>query len=527
MIKKFVFGILATVFCLHISVSVDATELDVSNNDTSTLVYEEQAVEATAGCEHVFSEGVVTNTTVMEEEITFTCEKCGQEYIYEYLPGKTICLTRFRANPSVSHVSSFTFPSTINGAPVKQIGIDDFTNFFPESFRIDEIIIPDTVKFISDRFYPTSVQKVIIKGTSMGKIGYAFTDCEKLQEISIPSSVKEIGLISFSQCKELKEISLPSGLEKIGEAAFSGCESIKEISIPENVNEIPEKCFWGCSELENIELKEGIQTIGYEAFFNCYSLKEITIPASVKSIGVRAFGYCRNKITAKEELLDGFVCYGYTNSPAEKYCKKNGITFISIGKVDSPMDYVEGELLASFQGYSFMKDENGSIRCYNEENGEPIINEFKCDGTYTYYFQADGTAMKDRLTYHPDGVHVIYFDEAGHEVFSNFHHVSKAINGDAVDDYCFFDVYGYLYVDVLTYDQSGYYLLYANPYGRLECYGWFQFSDTVKWADGTPCVGIAGGYGYGQSNGYLLTNTWTNDWNGNACYLQGNGVAKY
>ena len=69
---------------------------------------------------------------------------------------------------------------------------------------------------------------------------------------------------------------------------------------------------------------------------------------------------------------------------------------------------------------------------------EAITNEFVCDGTYTYFLQADGTAMKDRLTYHPDGVHVIYFDQYGHEVFSDFAHVKKSIAGEPVDDYCFF-----------------------------------------------------------------------------------------
>lgn len=33
-------------------------------------------------------------------------------------------------------------------------------------------------------------------------------------------------------------------------------------------------------------------------------------------------------------------------------------------------------------------------------NGHMVINDFVFDGTYTYYAQADGTPMKDRLTYH-------------------------------------------------------------------------------------------------------------------------------
>ena len=30
-----------------------------------------------------------------------------------------------------------------------------------------------------------------------------------------------------------------------------------------------------------------------------------------------------------------------------------------------------------------------------------------------YYFKSDGTPMKDRLTHHPDGEHIIYLDANG------------------------------------------------------------------------------------------------------------------
>ncbi len=153
-------------------------------------------------------------------------------------------------------------------------------------------------------------------------------------------------------------------------------------------------------------------------------------------------------------------------------------------------------------GLMFYKDsKTGNVYCY-EEDGTAVINQFACDGEYTYFFQADRTAMKNRLTYHPDGVHVIYFDENGHEVFSDFAHVKKSIAGDAVDDYCFFDVYGYLYVDVLTYDKTGTYLLYADPYGRMQCYGDFTFSTTVTWPGGAYCD-VAGKRGYAESNGRI------------------------
>ena len=176
---------------------------------------------------------------------------------------------------------------------------------------------------------------------------------------------------------------------------------------------------------------------------------------------------------------------------------------------------------SKYDGCLFFKSSNGTVFCYRED-GKQVINEFKCDGEYTYYFQADGTAMKDRLTYHPDGVHVIYFDADGHEVFSDFAHISKSIAGTDVDDMCFFNVYGYMYVDTLTYDKTGTKLYYVNPYGVLERNGWFQFSGH-EFDAGLGFSGKAGGYGYANWDCSLMVNTNTYDWNGNLVYMQGDG----
>lgn len=137
-----------------------------------------------------------------------------------------------------------------------------------------------------------------------------------------------------------------------------------------------------------------------------------------------------------------------------------------------------------------------------ELNGETIKDAFFCDGTYTYFLQADGTPMKNRLTYHPDGEHIIYFDHRGHEVFSNFANVKKSISGTPVDDLCFFDVYGYMYVNVLTYDKSGEFLYYANAYGVMERDGWFQFSENAGGV-AHDLSAVAGKYAYAYKNGIV------------------------
>lgn len=161
--------------------------------------------------------------------------------------------------------------------------------------------------------------------------------------------------------------------------------------------------------------------------------------------------------------------------------------------------------------------EDGSFDTKTEtftlKNGEIAKDSFFCDGVDTYYLQYDGTPMKNRLTYHPDGRHIIYFDEQGHEVFNDFIRVKKSIAGETVDDLCFFNTYGYMYVDVITYDKTGSNLYYVNPYGVVEQDGWFAFSDIQ-----------GGGAGFANPDGTLLTSQFSYDKQGRLIYFQGDGT---
>ena len=146
-------------------------------------------------------------------------------------------------------------------------------------------------------------------------------------------------------------------------------------------------------------------------------------------------------------------------------------------------------------------DENGVHRF---EDGSLVQDAFLFDGVYTYFIQKNGTAMKDRLTYHPDGVHVIYFDQNGHEVFDNFAHITMSIAGTPVDDTCYFNTFGYLYVDETTFvtnadgTQTAYYM---NGQGLLQLGGWFKYAngEDIGYADPTTGALMYSQWGYNEA----------------------------
>ena len=138
---------------------------------------------------------------------------------------------------------------------------------------------------------------------------------------------------------------------------------------------------------------------------------------------------------------------------------------------------------------------------YYLPDGTMVKNAFFCDGIYTYFLQADGTPMKDRLTYHPDGIQIIYFDSQGHECFDTFANVKRSIAGEDVDDLCYFGTTGNMYVNVLTYNAEGTKIYYANPYGVMERYGMFKLDTNAA-----NYTALANGklYGYALSDGSVI-----------------------
>lgn len=160
---------------------------------------------------------------------------------------------------------------------------------------------------------------------------------------------------------------------------------------------------------------------------------------------------------------------------------------------------------------------------YHDQNGNLMTDVFFSDGIYTYYLQLDGTPMKSRLTYHPDGQHIIYFDKDGHEVFDNAVRVKHDISGNPINDICYFGTYGYMYKDELTFanidppfynnESWGAVPCYFNANGVLQTNGWFEFSD--------------GNYGYAKYGGKLISNQFGYDPYGRIVFYHWNGqVAK-
>jgi len=178
---------------------------------------------------------------------------------------------------------------------VKEIGGDAFSG----CSGLKRMVIHDSVTKIGKGILQgcTSLEEVYI-GTGITEIpSRTFSECINLTKIEPQEylkNVKSIGMYAFTDCQSLTEIPLPSGLETIGLRAFWGCYSLKHLEIPEQVT-FPNgtyDLFLDCYNLESVKLPANTKYINDSCFMNCSSLKSFVIPSGVTEIGEMAFWRC-------------------------------------------------------------------------------------------------------------------------------------------------------------------------------------------------------------------------------------------
>lgn len=207
------------------------------------------------------------------------------------------------------------------------------------------------------------------KDGTLGITEQAFQYCDGLTSITIPNSVKNIGVRAFSGCRNLSSVIIGSGVTEIGRDAFEGtawynnqpgglvyagnvaykykgtmpsgteiilnegtlgiagaafqnCTGLTSIIVPNSVVSFGDEAFDNCN-MTSINIPEGVTKIGYSVFWGCTKLTSVTIPNSVKVIGEAAFWNCKSmtSLTIPVGVADIGWC-------AFQYC--SGLTSIII-----------------------------------------------------------------------------------------------------------------------------------------------------------------------------------------------------
>lgn len=238
----------------------------------------------------------VCNEVLIKQEIIFgkhsfanqICSTCGEHeyFIFTLLKDNTYSI---KARSTDSMPKMLTIPSEFNGITVTEISIGAFA----ECNTIEQILIPETIKKIYEK---------------------AFCDCENLFNI----------IFNATECRNgySKNIFLGAG---------SATDGIS-VTIGSNVKRIPEYLFAVETELGwwkdtnniiSVEFLEGsvCEEIGFAAFHLSKKLTTIILPDSVTFIDIAAFEMC----TSLESI---YIPVGVTGIPHEVFNRSDSLTDI-------------------------------------------------------------------------------------------------------------------------------------------------------------------------------------------------------
>ena len=220
------------------------------------------------------NEVVEDNSDVQKEDIIIIQGAAGEEtFGVSITSGNTIEITSYSGSYDLHPV---TIPDEIDGRPVTAIG----ESAFYHANNITEIKIPATVTSIGDWAFAGCNYLTSVTGsdavTTIGKD--AFAQCPALKTVQFSSVLTEIEAYAFKGCSSLASATFTAKLTAIGDAAFEGA-GLTSVSIPESVKSIGLLSFNGCTALASVTLTAGTTEIGDFSFNGCAKNLVISCPA--------------------------------------------------------------------------------------------------------------------------------------------------------------------------------------------------------------------------------------------------------
>lgn len=262
-----------------------------------------------ANCEKLTEITIPQSVTTIGDYAFSTCNTLEKVVLHEGL--KSIGTGAFYQCEVLKEI---TLPQTI-----EQIGDSAFSH----CSTLSEIEIPSKVQSINPSTFDNckSLKKVVLNEGLETIEKYAFYT-SAITEIDVPKTVKQIMGGAFFGCNKLKKVILHEGLEVIGSTNFSNASSVfdspdlNEIQIPSTVKEFGHEAFSLYSGKEPITLPANLEKLGNQALKQHLTMHPgciIALPASLTYIGEDNF---------PEHCL--VLC---TNDYQIEYCKENQVHY--------------------------------------------------------------------------------------------------------------------------------------------------------------------------------------------------------
>ena len=184
--------------------------------------------------------------------------------------------------------------------PTKLKTIGD--NAFANRLLTGPLVLPEGLDSIGKEAFQKNYITEVTIPESVRAIGVtAFYDNQSLKSATLNNSMESISQSLFNYCQKLAVVHGGKNVKIVDQSAFSGCDSLRSISdiTPVTINS---SAFYNCRKLESLNFSR-IKSIGYESFYNCFGLKEADL-TTLTSINGRSFIGCTGlkKVTLGNDI---------------------------------------------------------------------------------------------------------------------------------------------------------------------------------------------------------------------------------
>lgn len=221
----------------------------------------------------------------------------GQEVLYQVDMLSDVKFLRVKGAMNGDDWTTIKNMANLLGADLSQATATEVPNEQFENWSdFSYILLPKGLKTIGyEAFYRTKLGNITIPAsvTSIGSSAFCENKILSVVDIAPNSALTNIGESAFSRCESLKSISLPSGITKLESNVFSYCSGLESVILPPALNSIGSSCFYRTSSLKSIDFPQTLTTISTDAFI-LSGLESVVLPVNLSYLGSGAFYECRS-----------------------------------------------------------------------------------------------------------------------------------------------------------------------------------------------------------------------------------------
>ena len=310
--KRLSFLFLILVFCTVVMIGLCACGEESDQNDKEQCIhaFEDATCTVKKTCSvcgetegealgHFYKDGICVDCGAVD--------KLGKYLVFDLNDDET-AYTIKECSSDIS--GKLIIPEMYNRKPVTSIGDEAF-------YRCDELTsieIPNSIESVGRSAFPDPKYGFEYNKKQGGcYIGndenpYLIFVCAintSVTEVNVSPGTKIICPSALSECEKLLNVEIPSSVTYIGKEAFFSCSSLLNFEVEDRNNyyKSVEGVLYsadgkmliaypaGKKETE-YKILEGVTSVDDSAFYNCGNLINIVIPNSVTHVAASAFGYC-------------------------------------------------------------------------------------------------------------------------------------------------------------------------------------------------------------------------------------------